>query len=682
MTSNADKFAEAWGAQQAGDLPRAEGLYRELLQQDPANARAWYALGTVCHKQRQFDEAIAAFRRALAIRPDEAGGHFHLGNVLLEQHQWRAATAAYRQCLDLQPDHVGALANLGVALSEHGQEAEAVACWQQAIAIKPDCAEAHHNLGNLLRRQKKLEEAVGHFRAAVKAKPDYAGAHGNLGAALAALGRADEAIPFLEEALRLRPDHAETLNSLGATLSTLGRMPEAVALYDRAVALRPDYAEAHWNLALALLLQGDYQRGWPEYEWRWRWRRQVPSFPQPRWDGAPLNGQPILLYSEQGLGDTLQFIRYAALVKERGGTVVVQCQPALLPLLGRCPGIDQLSPAGGTLPGFVVQAPLMSLGGIFGTTLATIPARVPYLSADPDLVEHWRLQLAPVRGLRVGIAWQGSRTHAWDRHRSIPPEQFEALARVAGVRLVSLQKGDVVEGAAARARVSSVLSLGSRLDEDAGPFMDTAAIMQNLDLVITADTAVAHLAGALGVPVWVGLCAAPDWRWLLQGETSPWYPTMRLFRQWTPGDWEGVFARMADELRRLLADRRAAAPVLVEMSPGELLDRLAGLEVESERLTDPQQLARACQELARLRAARDRAVGRFEEVARLAVELREIHEGLRKAEDGLRLCEKEEDFGPRFIALARSVSRFNDRRGALRLLINEVLGARLADAKS
>jgi tetratricopeptide (TPR) repeat protein len=669
MEPNADKFAEAWHAQQAGDLPRAEGLYRELLRQEPENARAWYVLGTVYYKQRQIDEAIAAFRRALEIRPDEAGGHFHLGNVLLEQQQWRAAAAAYRQCLDLQPDHVGALANLGVALSEHGKVEEAVECWKQAIEIKPDCAEAHHNLGNLLRRQKKLEEAVVHFRAAVKAKPDYAGAHSNLGAALAALGRADEAIPLLEEALRLRPDHAETLNTLGAALSTQGRMAEAIAQYDKAVALRPDYAEAHWNLALALLLQGDYERGWPEYEWRWRWRRNVPWFPQPLWDGSPLNGQTILLHSEQGLGDTLQFIRYAALVRERGGTVIVQCQQALLPLLRRCPGIDRLIPDGGTFPGFAVQAPLMSLGGIFGTTLATIPASVPYLFADPDLVEHWRLQLAPVRGLRVGIAWQGSKTHAWDRHRSIPPEQFGVLARLPGVRLISLQKGDQAEAG----RGAPVLSLGRRLDEDAGPFMDTAAIMQNLDLVITADTAIAHLAGALGVPVWVGLCAAPDWRWLLQGETSPWYPTMRLFRQWVPGDWEDVFTRLAAELQRLLAER-PAAPVVVEMSPGELLDRLAGLEVESERLTDPLLRVRAHQGLMRLRAARDRDIGRLEEVTRLAAELREIHERLCKAEDGLRGCEAEADFGPRFITLARSVCRFNDRRGALRRLINEVLG--------
>ena len=269
--------------------------------------------------------------------------------------------------------------------------------------------------------------------------------------------------------------------------------------------------------------------------------------PQPRWDGSDLQGKTILLRAEQGLGDTLHFIRYAALVKQRGGTVVVACQKPLLRLLQTCPGIDRLVVRGTELPPFDVQAPLLSLPGIFQTALTSIPARVPYVFADAGLVEHWRQRLATLPGFKVGIAWQGNPQVSKVQPHFIPLGAFEPLARLPEVQLISLQKGPGAEQLTTLNPAFPVTDLGT-LDEAAGPFMDTAAIVKNLDLVISADTVTAHLAGALGVPTWVALPFFPDWRWLLDREDSPWYPTLRLFRQAETGGWPSVFARMTAAL--------------------------------------------------------------------------------------------------------------------------------------
>jgi hypothetical protein len=329
--------------------------------------------------------------------------------------------------------------------------------------------------------------------------------------------------------------------------------------------LDPEFLSARWNRTLLSLLQGNFEQAWPEYERRW----ELPGTPrrdfaEPLWDGSPLAGRTILLYAEQGLGDTVQFIRYVPLVKQCGGKVVVECQPHLLRLLSNMPEIDRLIAHGSPLPAYDVRAPLLSLPGIFRTTLANVPATVPYLVADPALVEWWRqglaksdvLPLPSVIGpcFKVGIAWQGSVTYRYDRQRSIPLAYFSKLAEVPGIQLISLQKGPGTEQLAALGEGQRIVNLSRQLDEKSGAFMDTAAVMKNLDLVITSDTVVAHLAGALGVPVWVALALTPDWRWLLERDDSPWYPTMKLFRQTRFGDWAAVFERMAAELRTRIQD--------------------------------------------------------------------------------------------------------------------------------
>jgi len=316
---------------------------------------------------------------------------------------------------------------------------------------------------------------------------------------------------------------------------------------------------------MLVLLEGDFSDGWRGYESRWQQPGFVlPSYRQPRWDGSNLTGKTILLWAEQGLGDTIHFVRYAPLVKQRGGRVIVACQSALLRLLDGCEGIDALVAKEAPPPDFDVYSPLLSLPGILGTTLETAPADVPYLPADTTLVEHWRQQLetairSPGSGPIVGIAWQGNPTYRKDRQRSIPLECFEPLCRVPGIHLVNLQKGPGAEQIGAVARDWPLIDFGAKLDETSGPFRDTAAIMQSLDLVVTSDSAIAHLAGALAVPVWVAIPWMPDFRWLLDREDSPWYPTMRLFRQTTEGSWGDVFERIGAELCERMASRRSHA---------------------------------------------------------------------------------------------------------------------------
>jgi hypothetical protein len=353
---------------------------------------------------------------------------------------------------------------------------------------------------------------------------------------------------------------AEAHNNLGTVLKEQGNLEEAIACFERALQIEPDCAAAHWNRALIDLLTGDFARGWREYAWRWQTTQQVRRpFPQPEWDGQPLAEKTLLLHAEQGLGDTIQCIRYAPWVKQRAARVIVECQRPLFRLLSGFPGIDQLVAQGDALPQFDVQLPLLSLPGIHGTNGENVPARNPYLFAAAELVQRWRQRLSALEGVKIGISWQGNPKYASDRYRSIPLIQFAALAEIPGVCWISLQKGLGAEQLGAAGDCFRVRDFAAELDEASGPFMDTAAIMRNLDLVITSDTVNAHLAGALGVPVWVALPFVPDWRWLLNRSDTPWYPTMRLFRQGKAGDWPGVFADLQAALRARLHSEQAAS---------------------------------------------------------------------------------------------------------------------------
>lgn len=580
-----DLFSQGLECHQAGDLSNAENFYCRALMSDATHVDAWVYLGILCSGQGRLgeaekclfrglslnprhasaqnemgvleerkgnlDEAIVRFRQAIDLNPDFAIAHYHLGYALQRQNKLDAAIASFHQALKLKPDFAMACNNLGLALLSQEQLEDAEANFRRAIELIPDFSVAYNNLGSVMLAKLEWEKAAACFSKAVELRPQFAEAHNNLGEANRRQGKLDNALDSFRVALNIAPNYATALGNLGAVLHEQGKYEEAAEYYKSALRLDPEYVTAHLNQALIWLLNGDFSRGWLEYEWR---VRNLPGFcgdtSLPVWDGAPLTGT-ILLRAEQGLGDSIQFIRYARMVKERVSRVIVECQKPLLPLLSSYKGIDQLVSQGDVLPHCDVQIPFLSLPRVFGTTLESIPCDVPYLTADPNLVEQWRSELSKDRFFKIGIAWQG-RPDNPSRQRIIRLSQFAPLAEVEGVRLYSLQKGPGVEQLDSIKGEFQVIDFGSSLDEAAGAFMDTAAIMKNLDLVITADTSIPHLAGALGVPVWVALPVVCDWRWLQESPECPWYPTMRLFRQTKPGDWSDVFERIAAALRDLV----------------------------------------------------------------------------------------------------------------------------------
>lgn len=482
---------------------------------------------------------------------DLAGRLFDEGNACYGEGRFAEAAARYQQVLELAPAHPESHNNLGAALTDLGRVDEAIACYLRALHLQPEYAEAHFNLGNAFRGLSHHTAALCCYQHAIELQPDRPNFYNNLGLALGKLGRLDEAEASYRNALQLAPDDPQSWTSLGLVLAELGRTDDAVACHTEAIGLRPDYAEAHRNRSLVLLLQGDYQQGWDDYAWRWRCADfSYMQFSQPNWDGLPAPEGTILLYSEQGYGDTFQFVRYAPQVKERVGRVILATRRELIPLLGRCEGIDELVPLDSELPPFDVHCPLMSLPHVFGTTVETVPAEAPYLRADPQRIEMWRGRLEAWPGFRIGVCWQGSTGNQYYRQHGIPLECFAPLTGVENVHWISLQ-----HRVGAEQLVDSPLplvDLSASLDVDGGAFEDTAAVICLLDLVISFDTSVAHLAGALGKPVWIALPAVPEWRWLLNRDDSPWYPTARLFRQAEVGNWETPIAHIREALERWL----------------------------------------------------------------------------------------------------------------------------------
>jgi len=441
---------------------------------------------------------------------------------------------------------------LNAALAHHrqGQWQQAEALYRQVLASEPNNLDALQLLGVLAHQNGQHEAAIELITRALHQRGSVPSLHNNLGEAYRMLDRYPEAIAAYQRAIQLQSDFAEAHNNLGTAFQNQGKLDEALTCYEQAIRFQPDYANAHYNLARTLLTQGDYERGWREYEWRWNkdeFRR--PPMAQPAWDGSPLASRTLLVQAEQGLGDTIQFIRYVPKLQSQGANVIVEVQPALLPLLVQS-GFRGLIAQGSALPHFDVHAPLLSLPRLLNTTLDSIPAKVSYLSAEPGLVDHWRRKLGEHPGIKVGIFWQVSQNSPlpW---RSFPLAAAEPLGKLPGVCLVSLQKGFGTEQIPANAERVPLVDFSSELDEANGPFMDTAALVSQLDLVITADSAGAHLAGALGVPGWVLLPLAADWRWMHARADSPWYPTLRLFRQQRRGDWPGVFEEVASALSAL-----------------------------------------------------------------------------------------------------------------------------------
>jgi tetratricopeptide (TPR) repeat protein len=574
--------------QELGRLEAAETALRRAVDLAPAPAVNHAALGALLRLRGKTGEAISSYRASLDRASDNADIWFAVGNLLRAEQRDLEAAAAYGKALELRPDWASALSNLAGARLALGAAGEAEDLSRRAVALEPANMELVVNLGAILQAGERYEEAIACYLQAIGQNDGLVQTHINLAAALQATGKGEEALAEAERAIALAPDSAEGQGSLGHVLQQDGRFAEAEAAYRRqlalapsaalplialgdalrgqekldeaieayrqALALAPENANAHANLALALLAAGDYEKGWPEYEWRWR----ADSFPNkdrglagPRWGGEDLAGKTILLHAEQGHGDSIQFLRYAPLVAARGARVILECHGPVMPLAAEMPAVAEVLPLGGKLPDFDVEAPLMSLPHILGSRLDNLPPancfRVP-----EDLVEKWRKRWRPVPGWRVGLAWQGSTLHRGDRFRSLPLSRFAGPLLVPGYGFVSLQIGfgreQIVETGYG-GRLLDPKAEGEYGREAFADFLETAAMLEALDLVITVDTAIAHLAGALGRPTWLLLPMPADWRWLTERTDSPWYPSIRIFRQPAAGDWASVLHELERALR-------------------------------------------------------------------------------------------------------------------------------------
>jgi tetratricopeptide (TPR) repeat protein len=495
----------AIGHQRAGRPAEAEALYRSVLAAEPGHGQALYLYGLLLLKSGRSHDAAAAFGLADAARLGHATTSVYLARALLADGRAAEALVVTDRLLAAQPDHPEAAFLRGTALNAIGQPALAIASFERALLHDPGHAAASLNLGN----------------------------------AYADIDRWDDAERYCREAIRLAPDLGEAHASLGFILTSRGRLDQAIAACEAAIALRPDFTQAHWNQAVAALLAGDFDLGLRKYEWRKRhdrFRRDFVDLPGPQWDGGDPHGRTILVHAEQGLGDTIQFARYLPLMAARGARVVLACERPLIPLLAQLPGVSVV-PKDAPLPHFDFWIDQMSLPLACGTRLDTIPSAGGYLRADPARTAAWRAMLPS--GTKVGLAWAGNPAHSNDRRRSMPPEALQRLVDVPGVHVVNLQVG-------ARAGEIGLPDLSPRLTD----YAETAALIEALDLVVAVDTSVVHLAGALGKPAWVMLPHAPDWRWLLGRDDSPWYSSLRLFRQPEPGDWDTVIAEVVATLAR------------------------------------------------------------------------------------------------------------------------------------
>jgi tetratricopeptide (TPR) repeat protein len=505
----------------AGRLSAAEDIYKKTLNVAPNNFDANYLMGLLAAQRENYDKAMDFFKKALQINPYSANVHSNIGNVLKDQKKLEDAKKSFNKALSFNKNHIQTYCNLGIVLQEQGRFVDAAKCYHRAIEINPDYADAHNNMGNLLREQGRLEEAKKNYR----------------------------------RALEIDPNNVNTHRNLGVLLKGQGLLDEANNSYCRALEIDPNNASTHWNESLLRLLQGNFETGWKKYEHRFQIKTfrnfakfQPDDFDKPQWMGEDINGKTILIYYEQGFGDAIQFVRYVPLVADCGAKILLIVQSAVKSLFINMPCIENVFTTKNDLPHFDFQSPLMSLPMAFKTTIDTIPANAPYLFADHKAVTHWKIKRTNQKAkLKVGIFW-ASRTKTYhNKQRNISLSLLKSLFDVPKINFISLQK-DLQKGDDKILKsFDNVYNIGENFKD----FSDTAAVISQLDLVITVDTAVAHLAGALAIPTWVMLPFVPDWRWLMDRDDSPWYPTIKLFRQTALDDWKSVIFRVAYELKTI-----------------------------------------------------------------------------------------------------------------------------------
>jgi tetratricopeptide (TPR) repeat protein len=688
--------------QNQGNFTAAIAAFNSALAYKPNDASAYTNLGTTLRLQGDQAAAITAFNTALSLRPNAANAHIGLGIALQEQGDRSAAITAFRKAIALQPDHPDAYNNLAIALQENGDLPSAIAAYGKALAIKPDNAQAYSNLGNALQEQGDLAAAITAYNKSIELTPSYQDAYYNRAIALQAQGHLAAAIASCKQALELKPDFFDAHNRLGLALCEQGDFPAAIASYQKALEIRPDYREAHWNLALITLLLGDYKFGWEEYQWRFRFE-DSPSQPHAApqctvWNGeAPAEGKnKLLLVSEQGLGDTLQFMRYTIALREQGFDVSL-CAPIKLHSLIKASGLamEPLTPQQADQVKEGGWIPLLSLPWHLGVSPTNPILTKPYIKTTDALTAKWKRLLSLEQRPIIGLHWQGNPNAEVQelRGRSLCLDAFAPIAAQGPASLVSLQKGFGSEQLETCSFQDRFVPCQDQIN-DTWDFLESAAIIANCDLVITNDTAVAHLAGGMGKTTWLLLHKVPDWRWGLESETSFWYPSMRLFRQKEAGDWDEVMERVAKELDPFLrfsirpqspaavaspaASKQALQSILAPISLGELIDKISILHLKAQHFVGPS-LENANMELKALEAIFNSLPFTME--PRPIQRLDDVNKVIWQLEDCIREQERQKEFGDTYVEVARSIQQQKDLRAAIKKEIDTTYGFAFVEEK-
>jgi len=554
-------FAEAYvnlgnAYKDIGQLDLALKAYDLSLEIRPDLAFTHYNRGVLLESLKKFSEAIDSFNVAISLNPNYAAAHTNKGNALAELQQYDEAVSSLMQSLEIDNSNEITYYNLGRVLEKINKVDESIDCYNKAIAINPDYYEAWINRGNNYEKLNELINALYDFNQAININENSDDAYYNRGNVFYKMSRFKEALDSFDKAIQLQTIHNDVFINRGNTLQELRKYEEALVDYDRAISLDAEDAEAYWNKSLAMLALGNLKEGWGLYEWRFKSEAYIDTrngIDGPAWTGKEsLQNKTILIHSEQGLGDTLHFCRYIRYLEEIGAKVIFQVQKPLTNLLKNLKGVSQIIPKGSELPRYDFNCALMSLPLAFNTTIESIPNQIPYIDSDAELVSKWSNYFGQ-SGYKIAICWQGSTQGKVDVGRSFPVQMFEGIARIKGVRLISLQKNEGAEQLDNLPPGMKVEKLPENFDEGPNAFLDSAAIMKCVNLVITCDTSLTHLAGSLGVKTWLPLQFASDWRWLLYRDDSPWYPKHRLFRQSDLADWKGVFHRMECALQDCLS---------------------------------------------------------------------------------------------------------------------------------
>jgi tetratricopeptide (TPR) repeat protein len=626
------------------------------------------------------EEAIAALDAALRKNPEFPDALCMGGYILQQSGKLEAALQFYRRALTLKVELPDGWSNVGKLLFDLDRFSEALDAFDAALALRPGDPDLWNSRSGALRKLGLLEESEAAARAALALRPKFAEASLNLGTALLKRDRIEEALAAYQSASASQPNYADALNGQGLALRALGRLEEGRAAF--VAAERLGNREAISGRGCLDLTLGDFERGWEGYDARWiagKSLAEALGVRYPKWRGPGQQSERVLVMNDHALGDTIQFCRYLPMMARAGAKPTFLCPPRLRRLLSSLPGVRMLAEPPRDEQ-FDAQIALSSLPRAFATRIDSVPAPVPYLAAEPELMRKWAARIG-AEGFKIGVVWQGNANPEADMARSAPLAAFAPLAAMPGVRLISLQVGFGVEQLAKLPAGMRVETLGS--DFDAGPdsFLDTAAAMSQLDLIVTCDTSIAHLAGALARPTWVALKKEAEWRWLRDRDDSPWYPSLRLFRQRQRGEWSDVFAAMAGELARVAPAAAESRMIAIPGAIGELIDKITILEIKARKIEGGEKARNVRRELALLQA-NQRETGLDEaRLAPLKAELATVNQKLWDVEDDIRLCERAGDFGQHFVALARAVYVTNDRRAAIKREINRLFNSAIVEEK-